>query len=736
MPALDIRGCLEDSPTFRKRIQSHEESIHNFEHSLKSLIKLTRSQVEISTAYSQQQSDLAREFLSFAQAQDDPIVAQALDKFGKSMFEVEKSRNMLNTHVVDTFITPLDAFIRNTVAPLKELRKKFEKSSDDVDSALSKYMSKKPKDPTLSESAKELADNRKLFHKSYMEYVSKLNDIEAKKKVDYMENFRIKVLAYMYSESAFHHQSYEILKDLEPYMRDLTGLLHDSRQRYEEEVQEGLVYQKICEENAAEQYNPLQPSSNVIVNVGGEVLSNAHKSGYLFERKNGRVYQTWSRKYYSIFDGELICTTRNPKTSSKDDEGNNVYNLRVCSVKLTDNYDRRFCFEVISPSRVLVLQAENEQDMNEWVSSIRTASQMALNSNSAPRYTQQSPNLRKSILETTTLNQAQKDNEKSEETQRKSLKKIRMVPGNDRCADCGVKDPEWACTNLGIIVCIECSGIHRSLGVHVSKVRSIVLDKWESDAIEVMLRLGNTVGNSIYEASVPIDMESFRITPDSDRGDRDLWIIEKYVKKSFVAPCSLSQDSLNKEFWNAVIEGELDNALKRLAQGAHVDYKNEEDELRTALHKMVDKDDEVTVEFLLQRLSDINQQDANGWTALHYAAANNNVRLVLALLKRHAKSDVKNGSNMANLAVDRQSVQAVTALRLFAFDKQHNSSPSNSLDFGFREAMSSFKHTNSERPIIATSHSAVDLRDTKAMVPKSNGVLNDDQNSQLLSVDK
>ncbi|KAL0138179.1 hypothetical protein V8B55DRAFT_1535746 [Mucor lusitanicus] len=728
MPALDIRGCLDDSPTFRKRIQSHEESIHNFEHSLKSLIKLTRSQVEISTAYSQQQSDLAREFMSFAQAQDDPIVAQALDKFGKSVFEVEKSRNMLNTHVVDTFITPLDAFIRNTVAPLKELRKRFEKSSDDVDSALSKYMSKKPRDPTLPESAKELADNRKTFHKSYMEYVSKLNDIEAKKKVDYMEN----VLAYMYSESAFHHQSYEILKDLEPYMRDLTGI-----QRYEEEVQEGLVYQQICEQNAAEQYNPLQPVTSAKVNVGGEAVPSPHKSGYLFERKNGRVYQTWSRKYYSIFDGELICTTRNPKPSTKDDDGNNVYNLRVCSVKLTDNYDRRFCFEVISPNRVIVLQAENEQDMNEWVSSIRTASQMALNSNNAPRYTQQSPNLRKHFGDID-IESDTKDNEKSEETQREALKKIRMVPGNDRCADCGVKDPEWACTNLGIIVCIECSGIHRSLGVHVSKVRSIVLDKWESDAIEVMLRLGNTVGNSIYEASVPVDMESFRITPTSDRGDRDLWIIEKYVKRSFVTPCSLSQESLDKEFWNAIIEGELDSALKRLAQGAHVDYKNPEDESRSALHKMVDKDDEVTVEFLLQRLSDINQQDANGWTALHYAAANNNVRLVLALLKRHAKSDIKNGDEMTplDLAVDRQSVQAVTALRLFAFDKQHNSSPSSSLDFGFREAMSSFKHTTNERPAIGTSHSAVDLRETKAMVPKSNGVLHDDQNSQLLSVDK
>lgn len=85
--------------------------------------------------------------------------------------------------------------------------------------------------------------------------------------------------------------------------------------------------------------------------------------------------------------------------------------------------------------------------------------------------------------------------------------------------------------------------------------------------------------------------------------------------------------------------------MRRLAQGAHVDYKNPHDGLKTALHKVVQDNNQVIVEFLLQRLSDVNQQDENGWTALHYAASNNNVRLVLALLKRHAKPDIQDESD-------------------------------------------------------------------------------------------
>lgn len=51
---------------------------------------------------------------------------------------------------------------------------------------------------------------------------------------------------------------------------------------------------------------------------------------------------------------------------------------------------------------------------------------------------------------------------------------LREVPGNDQCAECSASGPDWASLNLGILICIECSGIHRNLGVHISKVYFIL----------------------------------------------------------------------------------------------------------------------------------------------------------------------------------------------------------------------------------------------------------------------
>ena len=65
------------------------------------------------------------------------------------------------------------------------------------------------------------------------------------------------------------------------------------------------------------------------------------------------------------------------------------------------------------------------------------------------------------------------------------IKKILQENDNSKCADCGEDEATWAVHNLGVFVCIKCSGVHRQLGVHVSKVKSTEYDKWTQDQLDV-----------------------------------------------------------------------------------------------------------------------------------------------------------------------------------------------------------------------------------------------------------
>lgn len=87
----------------------------------------------------------------------------------------------------------------------------------------------------------------------------------------------------------------------------------------------------------------------------------------------------------------------------------------------------------------------------------------------------------------------------------KLWEQLLRIPGNSKCCDCNSSNPHWASINLGVTLCIECSGVHRSLGVHYSKVRSLTLDDWEPESVKVMAELGNAVVNRVYEANVPDD---------------------------------------------------------------------------------------------------------------------------------------------------------------------------------------------------------------------------------------
>ncbi|XP_064879272.1 stromal membrane-associated protein 1 isoform X4 [Oncorhynchus nerka] len=108
------------------------------------------------------------------------------------------------------------------------------------------------------------------------------------------------------------------------------------------------------------------------------------------------------------------------------------------------------------------------------------------------------------------------------------LSKMLREDDNKHCADCEAKGPRWASWNLGVFMCIRCAGIHRNLGVHISRVKSVNLDQWTQEQIQSMVDMGNNKAKQLYEAHLP---DTFR-RPQTDQAV-EFFIRDKYERKKY-----------------------------------------------------------------------------------------------------------------------------------------------------------------------------------------------------------
>ncbi|XP_071355753.1 stromal membrane-associated protein 2 [Trachinotus anak] len=109
------------------------------------------------------------------------------------------------------------------------------------------------------------------------------------------------------------------------------------------------------------------------------------------------------------------------------------------------------------------------------------------------------------------------------------LNSLLALEENKFCADCESKGPRWASWNLGIFICIRCAGIHRNLGVHISKVKSVNLDQWTQEQVQCVQEMGNAKAKRLYEAFLP---ECFQ-RPETDQS-AEIFIRDKYDKKKYM----------------------------------------------------------------------------------------------------------------------------------------------------------------------------------------------------------
>ncbi|KAM8775783.1 arf-GAP with GTPase, ANK repeat and PH domain-containing protein 3 isoform 6-T6 [Rhynchonycteris naso] len=199
-----------------------------------------------------------------------------------------------------------------------------------------------------------------------------------------------------------------------------------------------------------------------------------------------------------------------------------------------------------------------------------------------------------------------------------AVQAVRTVRGNSFCIDCDAPNPDWASLNLGALMCIECSGTHRHLGAHLSRVRSLDLDDWPPELLAVMTAMGNALANSVWEGA----LDGYaKPGPDACREEKERWIRAKYEQKLFLAPLPSSDVPLGQQLLRAVVEDDLRLLVTLLAHGSkeEVNETYGDGDGRTALHLSSAMANVVFTQLLIWYGVDVRSRDARGLTPLAYA---------------------------------------------------------------------------------------------------------------------
>uniref|UniRef100_A0A0E0LXE0 ADP-ribosylation factor GTPase-activating protein AGD3 n=1 Tax=Oryza punctata TaxID=4537 RepID=A0A0E0LXE0_ORYPU len=634
---------LDDSPMLRTQIQSLEEGAEILRERCLKFHKGCRKYTEgLGEAYD---GDIAfaSSLETFGGGHNDPISVAfggpVMTKFTIALREIGTYKEVLRSQVEHMLNDRLLNFVDIDLHDVKDARKRFDKASLLYDQVRDKYLSlKKGTRADITTAIEdELHNTRSSFEQARFNLVTSLSHIEAKKRFEFLE------------------AGYELLHQMEPYINQVLAYAQQSRERANKE-QASLVermheYKKqidreirlsngLSDAHNGDGIQTIARSSHKMIEA---VMQSASKGkvqtirqGYLSKRSSN-LRADWKRRFFVLDSRGMLyyyrkqinrtpggCSSHPRSISNPTEHGSGLLsrlfsshyhgiihdeksvarhtvNLLTSTIKVdAEQSDLRFCFRIISPTKVYTLQAESAIDQMDWIEKITGVIASLLSSQSPEQCLLLSPkssghdgsasesssftslDLEPSVYDDLTLEKnignGQYDvrgthHHKTNMKPEKPIDLLRKVDGNIICVDCGAMEPDWASLNLGALLCIECSGVHRNLGVHISKVRSLTLDVrvWEPSVINLFQSLGNKFVNNIWEEVLPssrngesddklrthgLDTARHFTVSKPKHSDpfsaKEKFIHAKYADKEFVRKYSMDEIQLAQQMWDNV----------------------------------------------------------------------------------------------------------------------------------------------------------------------------------------